>query len=136
MRKKKLRFIIGGIVLLVVLGYLIYTGMQGTMVYYMTVSELMAEGESIYDQGVRLGGRVMEGSINWDNLNLELKFDIADGRKSLPVVYKGVVPDAFKSGAEVIVEGTYSPQGFFQATTLLAKCPSKYRPLLDEDKET
>jgi len=132
MRKKKLRFIIGGIILFLVLGYLIYSGMRGTMLYYMTVSELMDKGDSAYGEGVRLGGRVVENSINWDSLKLELKFDITDGKKKIPVVYKGIVPDAFKSGADVIVEGRYSPQGGFHATTLLAKCPSKYRPLEDE----
>jgi cytochrome c-type biogenesis protein CcmE len=125
-KKKRLRFIISGIILASALGYLIYTGMRGTVRYYMTVSELMAKGNSASAEGVRLGGRVVEGSINWDSLKLELKFDITDGKTKIPVLYKGVVPDAFKSGAQVIVEGTYSPGGFFRATTLLAKCPSKY----------
>ncbi len=125
-KKKKLRFIIGAIVLVLVLGYLIYSGMRGTVLYYMTVSELMDKGNSTPGEGIRLGGRVEEGSINWNSLKLELKFDITDGKKKIPVVYKGVVPDAFKSGAQVIVEGTYSPGGAFRATTLLAKCPSKY----------
>jgi len=125
-KKKRLRFIIGGIILVLALGFLIYTGMRGTMRYYMTVSELVAKGNSAHGEGVRLGGRVVEGSINWDSLKLELKFNITDGKRKIPVLYKGVVPDAFKSGAQVIVEGTYSPGGVFRATTLLAKCPSKY----------
>jgi len=126
MKKKKFRFIVGGGILLLVLIYLIYTGMEGTMRYYMTVSELTAKGNSIYGEKVSLGGRVVKGSIKWDRLKLKLKFSITDGKKSLPVIYKGVIPDAFKNGASVVAEGTYSPKGFFQATALLAKCPSKY----------
>ncbi len=135
MKKKKFRFIVGGVILLSVLVYLIYTGMEGTMHYYVTVSELIAKGNSIYGEEVNLGGRVVKGSIEWDRLKLKLKFSITDGKKSLPVVYKGVVPDAFKDGASVVAEGTYSPKGFFQATTLLAKCPSKYISIFGKGKK-
>jgi len=47
----------------------------------------------------------------------------------MPVVYKGVVPDAFQPEAEVVMEGTLAPSGTFEAASLLAKCPSKYNPL-------
>ncbi len=130
MKKKKFRFIAGGVILLSVLTYLIYTGMEGTIRYYMTVSELIAKGDSIYGEKVSLGGRVVKGSIEWNKLKLKLKFSITDGKKSLPILYKGVVPDAFRDGASVVVEGTYSHKGFFQAATLLAKCPSKYLSII------
>ena len=135
MKIKRFRFIIGGSILLLVLIYLIYTGMEGTMRYYMTVSELMAKGNSVYGEKVNLGGRVVRGSIEWDKLKLKLKFRITDGKKSLPVIYKGVIPDAFKNGASVVAEGTYSPRGFFRAAALLAKCPSKYLSAIPEKKK-
>jgi cytochrome c-type biogenesis protein CcmE len=52
-----------------------------------------------------------------------------DGGESLPVIYQGVVPDTFKVGNEVVVEGTLKSNGIFQAYTLMPKCPSKYEPL-------
>ena len=48
------------------------------------------------------------------------------GDTSLPVVYSGVVPDAFKQNADVVVEGSLTRAGTFEADSLLVKCPSKY----------
>ncbi|MBI5166733.1 MAG: cytochrome c maturation protein CcmE [candidate division NC10 bacterium] len=127
MKKKRTKFIIAPAVVLVALGYLVYAGMRDAMLYYLTVSELKEKVPSIYGQGVRLGGRVVEGSIKWDPIALKLEFIIADEKENtLPVAYKGVVPDTFKGGVDVVVEGKYSPQGVFIANILLAKCPSKY----------
>ena len=53
--------------------------------------------------------------------------DKDDAGLTLPVVYKGAVPDTFKAGAEVIVEGGLQPDGRFMAKTLMTKCPSKYQ---------
>ena len=53
--------------------------------------------------------------------------DKDDAGLTLPVVYKGAVPDTFKAGAEVIVEGGLQPDGRFMARTLMTKCPSKYQ---------
>lgn len=125
---KKLRFLIGGLLIVGVIGYLVYSALPGSMLYYVTPSELKARGTAIYGEQIRLGGRVGEGSVQWDNRNLILKFDIADDVEALPVVYKGVVPDAFKPGGDVVVEGKYSGTGVFEATNLLAKCPSKFEP--------
>ncbi len=127
MKKKRKKFVIAFSIVLLALGYLVYAGMRDAMLYYLTVSELKAKVPDIYDQGVRLGGRVMEGSIKWDPVGLKLEFTISDEKEnSLPVSYRGIVPDAFKGGADVVVEGKYTPEGVFIAKTLLAKCPSKY----------
>jgi cytochrome c-type biogenesis protein CcmE len=53
---------------------------------------------------------------------------ITDGARALPVAYSGVVPDIFKDGRQVVVEGALGRDGTFEATTLLAKCPTKYTP--------
>jgi cytochrome c-type biogenesis protein CcmE len=57
---------------------------------------------------------------------LKLSFRIKDGESSLQVDYQGVVPDSFKPGNEVIVEGKYTAEGLFRATTIMPTCPSKY----------
>ncbi len=58
-----------------------------------------------------------------------MSFTIADEKgKTMPVTYKGVVPDSFQPGAEVILEGKLREEGGFAATTMLAKCASKYEP--------
>jgi cytochrome c-type biogenesis protein CcmE len=88
----------------------------------------MENGADAYGQGLRLGGIVMDGSIEYDSQNLILEFQVTDTEFAMPVVYKGIVPDTFKNGVEIVVEGTYSPDGVFQATALFPKCPSKYDP--------
>jgi cytochrome c-type biogenesis protein CcmE len=119
---------IGIAVLVIILGiiYLAFTGFQKSMVYYVTVGELKARGSDLYGEGVRVSGYVESGTIDTDPIKLEHRFVMtADGEK-LSVLYKGITPDTFKEGAEVVVEGTYNPSGPFVAENLLAKCPSKY----------
>ncbi|MBO0782638.1 MAG: cytochrome c maturation protein CcmE, partial [Ktedonobacteraceae bacterium] len=56
-----------------------------------------------------------------------ITFTVIDGNQTMNVAYSGVVPDIFRPGIQVVVEGRYSGQGPFQAQTLLAKCPSKFQ---------
>ena len=128
MKPKKLKFVVGGVVIALVIGYLVYAGVRDTMVYYMTPTELLSKGEAVYGEGVRASGRIKDGSIEWDPEALELKFVLVDSQNSIPVHYHGVVPDTFKYGVEVIVEGKLVNSQLFEATQLLAKCPSKYEP--------
>ena len=80
---------------------------------------------------MKLPGFVLEGSVEKVAETATLRFVIADETRSykLSVVYQGVVPDTFKEGGEVVCEGTLDNDGTFHATTLLAKCPSKYTPV-------
>lgn len=125
MKRANRKFLIGFGVVIIALGYLIYTGFNETTVYYMTVSELHAA--PIYNKNIRMNGKVVSGSIQKDEVGMmQVRFIAEEGGKQAPVTYKGVIPDTFKDGAEVVVEGTYGKDGAFIAHTLLAKCPSKY----------
>lgn len=126
MNKRKLKTGIVGIIILGLVGYLIYTGLRDTMTYYFTVGELLAKDKSIYGQGIRIGGLVSSGSVKWNPASLQLNFLVTDGKNNLPVIYKGVVPDTFREGGEVVVEGRYTQEGIFWASQLFPKCPSKY----------
>lgn len=107
--------------------YLVSTAMSTTMVYYVTVSELKAgTGAAARDQ-VRLAGWVVGSTIERQGNNL--RFEVADvtSGERIPVTYKGVVPDIFGDGIEVVVDGRYAREaGVFEAQTLLAKCPSRF----------
>ncbi len=126
--KKKRRFktILVSMVILSVIGYLIYTGIRDTMTYYLTVSEVLAQPAENLNQTLRVGGNVSPGSVQWDPKNLRLIFIIEDDKSDITVDYRGVVPDSFKPGQEIIIEGTYAGNGKFKATTLMPKCASKY----------
>jgi cytochrome c-type biogenesis protein CcmE len=69
---------------------------------------------------------VIGESILWEPRDLRLQFEITDGNGLLPVSYSGARPDMFRDGAEVVVEGKLSPDGTFEARSMLLKCPSKY----------
>lgn len=127
---KKKRFLIAGLILLLAVGYLGYTSFSSASTYYYTVNELAERGSSVYGETVRVSGQVVAGSVQSEAQGRMLKFNMVDvgGQESRPVVYQGVVPDTFKEGADVVVEGQLSSDGVFQARTLMAKCPSKYKP--------
>ncbi len=121
------RFLIVGLVVAIALGYLGFTAFQGASMYYLTVDELLARNDAAYGERVRLMGKVEEGSVVTNSETNTLRFAVADeGGTSLPVVYSGTVPDAFKQGSDVVVEGSLARTGTFEADSLLVKCPSKY----------
>ena len=125
---RKKRFLVGGIIVFLAIGYLSYMGFQGSATYYYTVSELTEQGSSIYGENVRVNGQVAPGSVEQEAAGRILRFTISEGGQSLPVAYQGVVPDAFKVGNDVVVEGHLDSEDIFQANTILVKCPSKYVP--------
>ena len=125
-RRLPLSFIIGGLAILAAVIYLVYANTQANAVYYMTVSELK-NCSICMTQSVRVAGVVQQGSIVRDDQKQLVTFDITQGGQRLVVTYNGVVPDIFRPGIEVVVEGHYTGQGPFQAQNLLAKCPSKFQ---------
>jgi len=124
-RRLKL-LVAGGSILLGVL-YLVVTALQTSTVYYITVGELLSRDSSTSTQQVRVAGDVVPGSVERIDAGLALKFLVHDGSGQMPVYYKGgPVPDIFGDQVQVVVEGKVGPDGTFQASTLLAKCPSKF----------
>jgi cytochrome c-type biogenesis protein CcmE len=131
--KKQSKFLAGGVLLLGVVGYLMVTGMRDSMTYFLTPAELAtrvsANPAFAEEAGVRVGGRVVPGSVSFDQKTLDLRFtlvDIETGRTSFPVHYNGPLPDTFQEGRDVVVEGNYRPGGTFQASNVLTKCGSRY----------
>ena len=125
---KRKRIIFAGAIVLLAMGFLIYMGLSQFATNYLTVSEFLAEGESIAGKQVRVTGQVVPDSVNQDTKNFTLNFNITDGKTTLPVFYQGVVPDTFKAGTDIVVEGKSDRQGVFHASKLITKCPSKYEP--------
>ncbi len=127
-RKKRrgLKPLLITLVILAVVGYLIYDGMYSTMTYYLTVSEVLAKPLEHQNETIRVGGNVSLNSVQWDPRELLLSFKIEDENSSINVDYQGVVPDSFKPGREVVIEGIYDSNGQFKAARIMPKCASKY----------
>jgi cytochrome c-type biogenesis protein CcmE len=132
---KGLQIALGGALVAALLGwYGISQVSEGGFVYYQTLGEFRASGEP--GRASRVHGFVVPGSIERDVAAKQVSFRVqetaphaggsADG--ALAVIYAGLeVPDMFKDGAEVVVEGRLaSGAGTFHATNVLAKCPSKF----------
>jgi cytochrome c-type biogenesis protein CcmE len=127
-KRVPLSFILVGIAILGAVLYLVYTNTQANAAYYMTVAELK-HCTTCTVQTVRVAGVVQAGSVVRNDQQHQLQFTMSDGGQNLPVTYSGVIPDIFRPGIQVVVEGHYSGQGSFQAQTLLAKCPSKFQSM-------
>ncbi len=127
--RARTKFIIGGVLVLGTVGYLMASGIKDTGVYYLTPTELAQKiqaDQSFYNVGVKMGARVVKGSITRDVASQTITFRATDGIHTYPVIYHGLAPDTFTDDVDVVVEGRLQPDGTFRATTLLAKCASRY----------
>lgn len=122
----------GGLVLALFAGffYSVLSEGVGAFQYYHTLAEFnqaLADGRADLDQGLRLNGSVVPGSIERDLERGRIRFRMTDGTSELPVVLTRLdVSDLFKDDALVVIEGRYGADGVFVADQLLAKCPTKY----------
>ena len=129
--KARTKFLIGGALVLSSAGYLMASSIEKTGTYYLTPSELttrLAKDPSFHDVGLKMGANVVKGTIQRAPSGREVKFRITDGKQEIPVQYKGIIPDTFTDAEDiqVVVEGRMGRDGVFHATTLLAKCASRY----------
>jgi cytochrome c-type biogenesis protein CcmE len=123
--KRRAKFIAGGGVILAVLAYLVYAGVSQSVVYFVTPAELLAAPAP--GKTYRLGGMVQPGSLTWEPRSLDLRFTLSDGKATVPVRHKGTPPDLFGEGRGAVVEGAWSGDGYFKATTILAKHSEEYK---------
>lgn len=127
--KPRNKFIFGAVVIIGSVGFLMASGVRETGVYFVTPVELaekVAADTSLHNVGIRMGARVVSGTIRRDVAAQTVSFDVTDGTQTYPVVYRGLPPDTFDDDADVVVEGRLSRDGVFHATSLLAKCGSRY----------
>jgi len=127
MKNSGKKFLIASLVVVGAIGYLVYAGIKETSVYYLTVSEALASSEMKSGNEFRMEGHVEAGTINIADDNLGAKFQIKDDKNSIPVSYRGTIPDMFSDDIDVVVQGYFDvKEGVFKAHTLLTSCPSKY----------
>lgn len=121
------KFLVAGGVIALAVAYLVMMGLQGTTVYFLTVSELQGKGAAAQNQVYRVSGNLVPGSLVRDGGGLSIHFQIADATSQpLNVVYRGgQVPDIMGDNIEIVAEGKLDAQGTFTANNVLAKCPSR-----------
>jgi len=105
---------------------LVLNALRDSIVFFSTPS-MVAEKHLGPGSRFRLGGLVQPGSVKRGD-NLAVTFTVADGSASLPVAFKGILPDLFREGQGVVAEGMLDPSGVFRADTVLAKHDERYMP--------
>jgi len=125
------KFVVGVLVIAAALAYMIYAGVTQSVVYFVTPSELGAA--PVAGKAYRLGGMVLPGSLTWEPRTLELAFTISDGKSTIPVRHRGAPPDLFGEGRGAVVEGSWSTEGYFKSTHIMAKHSEEYTAPHDPD---
>jgi cytochrome c-type biogenesis protein CcmE len=126
MDKRKLKFLIGSLIIVVSITWIGFSGFDESLAYYKTVDELRAMGAKGYGKRLRVAGNVVAGSI--ERASSTVKFKLEQKGEILPIKYVGtdLLPDTFKDGAQALAEGHLIQSGEFEATKIQAKCASKY----------
>ena len=88
----------------------------------------VAAGNAPVGQPIRVGGMVVDGSVQRSNDSLEVRFEVTDYQASVPIVYTGILPDLFDEGQGAVAAGKLDDQGVLQATEVLAKHDENYMP--------
>jgi len=151
----RVKFIVGGLLILAAVVYLIVSSTQANAEYFMTVDELHANGASLAGHSLRISGAVVGKTIQYDPKTQNLTFEIANvpgdnatisaqgglakvlheavidpNARHLSITYSGPKPDLLQDEAQAIITGRLGPDGVFHADELLLKCPSKYQDAL------
>ena len=126
-KRRRLYFVVTGMVLLGVAAGLVLYAMNDTLVFFYSPSELLSKPVPP-GRTLRIGGLVETGSVARDPDGTTVHFRVTDTAKTVAVLYKGILPDLFREGQGVVAEGTMSPDGVFIAAEVLAKHDEKYMP--------
>ena len=122
MSRASLRWLGLGAVVAVCLGYLVVSATGSSAEYYQTIGEMRSHPAA---GSVRVLGTVQDDVVRTDG-GLHVRFTAAEAGQTMPVDYQGTVPDIFRPGIQVVVDGRLGQDGVFHARTLEAKCPSRF----------
>ena len=153
----KMKFIVGGLLIIAAIVYLIMSSAQANAQYFMTIDEVGANGSDLQGRDLRVSGAVVGDSIQYDPQSLTLTFTVAHipgdnkeieqagglaevlhlavsdpSRSKMEVVYNGPKPDLLRNEAQAIMTGSIGQDGKFYADELLLKCPTRYEEAVPE----
>jgi len=124
-RHKRIAAIAAGVVALGIATALVLMAFQKNLVFFFTPSQVAAN-EAPQGKTFRIGGMVLEGSVKRDGVDVH--FVVTDTAKTIPVVYRGALPDLFREGKGVVAQGQLGADGVFRAREVLAKHDENYMP--------
>lgn len=126
-RHKRVAFIVAGLAAIGIATALVLTAFQQNLVFFFSPSQVAAK-EAPIGRTFRVGGLVQEGTVKRESDGLTVRFVVTDTAQSIPVVYKGILPDLFKEGKGCVAQGKIGDDGVFYADEVLAKHDENYMP--------
>jgi cytochrome c-type biogenesis protein CcmE len=126
-RHKRIAFIVAGLAGLSIAAYLVASAFRDNLVFFFSPTQVIAK-EAPINRTFRIGGLVEDGTLKRDSDGLTVRFTVTDTAASIPVVYKGILPDLFKEGKGCVAQGKIGPDGVFHADQVLAKHDENYMP--------
>jgi cytochrome c-type biogenesis protein CcmE len=126
-KHKRLAILAGCLLVLAGAAALVLSAISDSLVFFYSPSELQAKALPP-GQLVRIGGLVEEGSVARSDDGSSVRFRVTDLQEELPVAFDGLLPDLFREGQGVVVQGRLGADGVFQASEVLAKHDENYMP--------
>jgi cytochrome c-type biogenesis protein CcmE len=125
-RHRRIILIVAGVAGLAIAAALVLSAFQQNLVFFFTPSQVAAN-EAPQGRAFRVGGMVEKGSVKRQPDGVTVHFIVTDSAKTMPVAYKGVLPDLFREGKGVVAQGRLE-NGLFVASEVLAKHDENYMP--------
>ncbi|MCA9977625.1 MAG: cytochrome c maturation protein CcmE [Chloroflexota bacterium] len=135
----RLKFVIGGIIMIAAIAFLMINAMSGNTQLYKTVDEFYAEQPRLVGRDLRVSGWVLGDSIQYTQIDAttsRLEFDIVDnyenpGQRLHVVAMNEPMPDLLQDKAQALIEGQGNAEGVFMVNTggLMLKCPTRYEEM-------
>jgi len=126
-RTRRIAIVAGGLAALAAAAVLVLSAFQENLVFFFTPSQVAAN-EAPQGKTFRIGGMVETGSVKRQPDGVTVRFIVTDTAQTVPVVYRGALPDLFREGKGVVAQGRVGPDGVFQASEVLAKHDENYMP--------
>jgi cytochrome c-type biogenesis protein CcmE len=126
-RHKRIFFIVAGLCSLGLATFFVLSAFKNNLVFFFSPTQV-ASKEAPTGRTFRIGGLVEDGSLKRETDGLTVHFKVTDTATSIPVVYKGILPDLFKEGRGCVAQGHVGADGVFYADSVLAKHDENYMP--------
>lgn len=126
-RHRRIAFILVGLAGLAIASYLVASAFRNNLVFFFSPTQIAAK-EAPINRTFRVGGLVQAGTLQRDKDGLTVRFAVTDTAATVPVVYKGILPDLFKEGRGCVAQGRIGSDGVFHADQVLAKHDENYMP--------
>ena len=126
-RHKRLILVVCALALLSLGATFVLKAFRSNLVFFYTPTEVFA-GQVPQGQAFRIGGMVLEDSLQRNEDGVTVRFAVTDTIENVPVQYTGILPDLFQEGKGVVAQGRMDPKGIFVADQVLAKHDENYMP--------